>query len=163
MPKRLPQAHSYLTRATATLRYWDSQQRQWIELDLDSVVWFTWLAQDRSFRYTYHPRGEQAINFTVRPEKRGQRTYWQGWKTIAGQTIKKYLGVSAKLTQAKLDTVATWFAQQVKTNRDQTMRLYAVVVDLIWLVERLIEGNGHPELAQQAQRELDRIRREIEP
>ena len=162
MPKLLRYVDSRPSQSVALLRYWDGR---WIQLELDSPAWFEWLTQECSFRYTYYARGHQeGINFTVRAEKRGQRTYWQGWKTMAGQTTKKYLGASAKLTRSKLDTVGSWFAEQVSVNAepDQNRLLYMAATDLIWLVERLIEGCGQPQLAQQARRKLDRIKREVD-
>ena len=162
MPKLLAYVHSCATQARAILRYWEDQQ-QWLQLELDSPAWFEWLAQERSFRYTYWLRAyQEGVNFTVRAEKRCQRIFWQGWKTSAGQTIKKYLGSSSKLTQAKLDEVGLWFIQQVtaKSDRNQIERLYATTTDLIWLVERLLEGCVQPQLTQQAAQELLRLKRE---
>ena len=164
MPKLLAYVHSCATQSGAILRYWDGQQ-QGLQLELDSPVWFQWLAQERSFRYTYRLRAyQEGVSFTVRAEKRGQRTYWQGWKTIAGQTTKKYLGASSKLTQAKLDDAGLWFVQQVtaKSDRNQNERLYAITTDLIWLVERLLEGCLQPQLTQQAAQELSRLKREVD-
>lgn len=164
MPKLLSYVQSWAGQPGATLRYWIGQQ-QWVELALDSPDWFEWLAQAHSFRYTYYASDyREGVNFTVRAEKRGQRTYWQGWKTIAGQTTKKYLGPSTKLTQVKLDAAGAWFVQQVKANanRNQNGRLYAIAVDLIWLAERLLEGCNQPQLAQQAEPELTRLKREVD-
>jgi len=163
MSKLLAYVYSGATQSEAILRYWADQQ--WRQLNLDSPAWFEWLAQEQSFRYTYHLRTYQAgVNFTVRAEKRGHRTYWQGWKTIAGQTTKKYLGASAKLTQAKLDEAGVWFDQQVaaKSKRNQNQRLYVITTDLIWLAERLLEGCNQPQLNQQAAQELHRLKREVD-
>ena len=164
MPKLLAYVHSSTIQSEAVLRYWDDQH-QWLQLELDSPAWFQWLAQERSFRYIYRLRTyPEGINFTVRAEKRGQHTYWQSWKTIAGQTTKKYLGPSSKLTQAKLDEAGLWFVQQVtaKSDRNQNERLYAITTDLIWLVERLLEDCNQPQLTQQATQELLRLKREVD-
>ena len=87
-------------------------------------------------------------------------TYWQGWKTIRGQTIKKYIAPSTKMTKAKLDAVGEWFYEQVeaRTEVDQEMQLYAAVADLSWLVEQLIEQCRDPALIARAQGDLDRIK-----
>jgi len=163
MSKLLTYVHSGTTQAKVILRYRAAQQ--WQQLELDSPAWFEWLAQKQSFRYTYRLRASlREVNFTVRAEKRGHRTYWQGWKTIAGQTTKKYLGVSAKLTRAKLDEAGIWFDHQiaVKSDRNQNERLYAITTDLIWLVERLLEGSEQTQLTHQVTRELLRLKREVD-
>ena len=131
-----------------------------LELRLESEAWFAWLETEHSFRFSYRPAAGETINFTVRPEKRGERTYWQGWKTIKGQTLKKYIAPSAKLTKAKLDEVGDWFYQQfkLKTEVDPELKLYAAVVDLSWLVEQLINQCQNLALAQQATVELKRIK-----
>jgi hypothetical protein len=160
MRKTLPVVYSNPPLQTATLYGWGSDRdRARVEVALDSEAWFTWLAREQSFRFTYGKAPGRAVNFTVRPEKRGQRTYWQGWKTIRGQTVKKYIAPAAKMTKAKLDTVGEWFYEQVaaRTEENQEMKLYAAVADLSWLVEQLMDQCRNPALAAQAQGELDRI------
>jgi hypothetical protein len=161
MRRTLPFVYSKLSRQAATLHGWDGDRgRERVEIALGSEAWFAWLAGEQSFRFTYWKASGRSVNFTVRPEKRGLRTYWQGWKTIKGQTIKKYIAPSAKMTKAKLDAVGEWFYEQVeaRTEVDQGMQLYAAVADLSWLVEQLIEQCRDPALAAQARRELDRIK-----
>ena len=164
MASSLPQVNSRGSRPTATLYIWQRQQRlQRLEIQLDSEAWFSWLDQECSFRFTYYRPQGHSVNVTVRPEKRGTRTYWQAWKSIGGQTTKKYLAPSAKLTKTKLDAVGEWFFQQIqlKAQADPTMPLYAALVDLTWLVQRLIEQCSQPTLAQHAQKELERIQRQF--
>ena len=165
MRRTLPVVYGNPARQNATLYGWEGDQGQErFEIVLDSEEWFAWLAAEHSFRFTYYwKEAGQFINVTVRPEKRGQRTYWQGWKTIRGRTTKKYIAPSAKMTKAKLDVVGEWFYEQVRasTETDQEMKLYAAVVDLAWLVEQLIVHCQQPALATQAQRELERIRRDF--
>lgn len=158
MRRTLPVVYSKTARQTATLHSYQDQER--VEIVLDSEEWFVWLAAEHSFRFTYWKEAGQFINVTVRPEKRGQRTYWQGWKTIKGRTIKKYIAPSAKMSKAKLDAVGEWFYEQVQasTEADQEMKLYAAVADLTWLVEQLMAHCQQPALVTQAQQELDRIR-----
>ena len=87
MRKTLPFVYSKLSRQAATLHSWDGDRgRERVEIALDSEAWFAWLAGEQSFRFTYWKASGRSVNFTVRPEKRGLRTYWQGWKTIRGQT-----------------------------------------------------------------------------
>ena len=162
MPRTLPFAYSKLTRETASLHYWDGERNQeLIEIELGSEQWFAWLSREQSFRLTYWPKDGQSVNLTVRPEKRGRYTYWQGWKTIRGKTTKKYIAPSARLTKTKLDAIGEWFAEQVKTKNeaDPSLVFYAAAVDLAWLVEQLIEHCAQPSIAEQAKEELARIRR----
>ncbi len=138
------ESHPY--RIGARLRYHTGQR--WEQLELETPAWFEWLAQNRPFRYTYTDRDyQQTVSFTVRPEKRGRQTYWWGWKTVTGRTRKKYLGKSNKLTSSHLDQAGRWFGQQARANtpHGQNMRLYAIAVDLAWLAERLLEGEGQTE------------------
>ncbi len=158
MRRTLPVVYSKSALQTVTLHSY--QDREGVEIALDSEEWFAWLAREQSFRFTYWKKSGQFINVTIRPEKRGQRTYWQGWKTIKGRTTKKYIAPSAKMTKAKLDAVGEWFYEQVQasTEVDQEMKLYAAVVDLTWLVEQLMAHCQQPVLITQAQQELERIR-----
>jgi hypothetical protein len=162
MRRILPKVHSKAAGQRAILSGWGGAQgRERIKIVLDSEEWFVWLGTEQSFRFTYWREAGQFVNITVRPEKRGQRTYWQGWKTIKGQTTKKYIGSSAKMSKDKLDEVGQWFFEQVqvKTEANQEMELYAAVVDLSWLVEQLMGHCQQPALVRQAQRELERVRR----
>jgi hypothetical protein len=164
MRRTLPFIYSKPSLQTATLCGWGGERaRERVEIALDSETWFAWLTEEQSFRFTYWKASGGSVNFTVRPEKRGQRTYWQGWKTIRGQTIKKYIAPSATLTKTKLDRVGEWFCQQVeaKTEARQEMKLYAAVVDLCWLVEQLMEQCPNSTLVAQARSELDRIQRSV--
>jgi len=164
MRRTLPVVYSKKSGQTASLHSWGSDRGQErLEISLDSEAWFAWLEGEQSFRYTYWQASGESVHFTVRPEKRGPRTYWQGWKTIKGQTIKKYIASSATMTKAKLDTVGGWFYQQVKTRTevDQELRLYAAVVDLTWLVEQLLGHCQEPRLIKQAHAELARIKHEF--
>jgi len=164
MRRSLPVVYSKKSGQTASLHGWGGDQgRERLEIRLDSETWFAWLETEQSFRYTYWQASGESLHFTVRPEKRGEGTYWQGWKTIKGQTIKKYIAPSAKLTKAKLDTVGGWFYQQLKarTEADQEMKLYAAVVDLAWLVEQLLGQCQNPTLVEQAHAELARIKRDF--
>jgi hypothetical protein len=157
--KTLPSVNSKYSRPTAIFHYWEAQRRTLVEVQLDSEQWFSWLTTEQSFRFIYWKEAGNFVNFTVRPEKRGQRTYWQGWKTIRGQTTKKYIAPSPKMTKAKLDQVGEWFYEQVKnrTEADPEMLSYIMIDDLTALVEKLIYHCQNPTLADQARRELERI------
>jgi hypothetical protein len=163
MRRILPVVYSKSSGQLAILRSWGDRGREPLEIKLDSDDWFAWLATEPSFRFSYWQASGASVNFTVRPEKRGERTYWQGWKTIGGQTLKKYIAPSAKLTKAKLDTVGDWFYQQVeaRTEAQLELKLYAAVVDLTWLVEQLLEHCPTPALVEQAQAELVRIKQSV--
>jgi hypothetical protein len=159
----LPVVYSRSSGQLAILHGWDDQGREPIEIKLDSADWFAWLAVEQSFRFSYWQAGGASVNFTVRPEKRGERTYWQGWKTIGGQTLKKYIAPSAKLNKTKLDKVGDWFYQQVeaRTEAKVELKLYAAVVDLTWLVEQLLGQCQNPALAERVQQELKRIKQSV--
>jgi hypothetical protein len=157
MRRSLPVVYSKRSGPTAILHAWGGDQgREWIEIRLESTAWFAWLEAEPSFRFTLWQASGESISFTVRPEKRGQRTYWQGWKTIKGQTLKKYIAPSAHMTKAKLDTVGDWFYQQLKerTEADPELKLYAAVADLSWLVEQLMSQCQNSALIERAQAEL---------
>ena len=161
MRRLLPVVYSKKSGPMAILHDWGGDQgRERLEIRLESEAWFAWLEAESSFRFTFWQASGQSINFTVRPEKRGQRTYWQGWKTIRGQTLKKYIAPSAQMTKAKLDIVGEWFYQQFKerTEVDQELKLYAAVMDLAWLVEQLMGQCENPALVERAQAELARIK-----
>lgn len=164
MAKLTAMVESHPYRVGASLRYHTGQQ--WEHLELETPAWFDWLAQGRPFRYTYTDRDyQQTVSFTVRPEKRGRQTYWWGWKTVAGRTRKKYLGAPDKLTQHYLDQTGQWFGQQVRANtpHGQSMRLYAITIDLVWLAERLLEGYEQPEKqADLYHRELAQLKERLE-
>jgi hypothetical protein len=164
MRSPLPVVHAKPGQPQATLYTWsDPPQAHRLEIKLDSDPWFAWLAHHRSFRFTYYLASGQQLHLTIRPEKRGQRTYWQAWKTIAGRTTKKYLAPSATLTRAKLETAAAWFADQLQASvqADPTQPLYAAVTDLIWLVQRFLAADPPQPLAHRAQLDLDRIQRQL--
>ena len=160
MRRSLPVVYSRSSGQLAILHGWEEGGRELIEINLDSDAWFAWLAAEQSFRFSYWQASGASVNFTVRPEKRGQRTYWQGWKTIGGQTLKKYIAPSATLTKAKLDAVGAWFYQQVeaRTEAKVELKLYAAVVDLTWLVEQLVEHCQNPAITERVQQELKRIK-----
>jgi len=163
MARYLPIIRCRQNLGQAFLSLWDKTKRQAFEIALDSPDWFEWLKQEQSFRFVYYSSQVSELNLTIRPEKRGQRTYWQAWKTMRGQTTKKYLGPTPKLTRAKLEQAAEWFAKlpQFKPEIDPSMRFYAAAVDLIWLVEQLCQYCSEPALCHKAQQEVSRIKRVI--
>jgi len=112
MPKRtLPILRILANVEQASFLVWHEGELQ--PIVVDSPAWFAWLAQEQSFRLVYRADLGREVNLTIRPEKRGQRTYWQAWKTIKGRTHKKYLAPTATLTKAKLDAVGAWFLELV--------------------------------------------------
>lgn len=159
MARQLPVIYCQLVLAQLSLQLWEENRK----IELDSPAWFDWLQQERSFRFVYSSTQVFNLNLTIRPEKRGDRTYWQAWKTIRGQTTKKYLGPTAKLTRAKLERTAQWFINHhhLQSEIDPSIRFYAAAVDLVWLVEQLYPHCSQPALRQKAQQELSRIKRII--
>lgn len=68
----------------------------------DSQDWFTWLAHLGSF----HFQGKSG-HFTARQERKQQGdTYWYAYRKAHTQRLKRYLGMTNKLTLAKLEQVA---------------------------------------------------------
>jgi hypothetical protein len=164
MRRSLAVVYSKSGRAKASLHGWVSEpEPKPYEIELESEAWFGWLGQRQSFRLTYWPAGGGEVHVTIRAEQRRSRTYWQGWKTIRGQTPKKYIGSSAGLTKAKLDEVGVWFSQlaQTQAEADPSARLYAAAVDLVWWAERLIEGCPDPGLAQRASQALTELKQQL--
>ncbi len=161
MRRRLSIVYSKKSGPLAILHAWEGDQgRERLDIKLESEAWFAWLEAEPSFRFTLWQVSGESISFTVRPEKRGQRTYWQGWKTISGQTLKKYIAPSAHMTKVKLDTVGEWFYQQLQTRTaaDPEPQLYAAVADLSWLVEQLMSQCDNSALVERARAELARIK-----
>lgn len=155
----LPTLHSQVNVKQVALSLWRDNALH--QIPLDSPAWFDWLAQENSFRFVYRKVTGQQVNLTIRPEKRGRRTYWQAWKTIQGRTHKKYLAPTARLTRAKLDVVGEWFLALVeaKQTQDDSLLLYAALSDLRWLVERFVEYHPDSPLTERARVELRRIQR----
>lgn len=68
----------------------------------DSPAWFSWLSKRTSFHFT----GKHG-HFTARQEKKQRgETYWYGYRKVAGQQHKRYLGTTDRLTLAHLEEVA---------------------------------------------------------
>ena len=160
MKRSLPIVSSYPNQEEAKIFVWEKEERKLVEISLDSPAWSAWLEREQSFRFVYRKTGSQPINITIRPEKRGERTYWQAWKTMQGQTRKKYIAASAKVSKAKLDEIGEWFWKRVQENdeKDQEMVFFSMVVDLVWLVEQLLSQGRQPGLVRQARRDLKQIK-----
>jgi hypothetical protein len=64
-------------------------------LRLGNHAWFDWLEQVTSFAFA----GRFGANYTVRKEKmqRGG-SYWYGYRSFQGKTIKRYIGRTADLS-----------------------------------------------------------------
>lgn len=80
-----------------------------------SAAWFTWLAQATHFRFAStqqratHYRGNLYLSpISLRKERRRHGYYWYAYRRSNGQLHKRYVGRSAQLTLAKLDTVANY-------------------------------------------------------
>jgi LuxR family transcriptional regulator, maltose regulon positive regulatory protein len=68
-----------------------------------SPAWFDWLEQVKSFAFS----SRSGTDYTVRKEKmqRGG-SYWYGYRSLAGKTVKRYVGRTADLSMARLEAVA---------------------------------------------------------
>ncbi len=79
------------------------------DLRLGNHAWFDWLEQVTSFAFA----GRFGANYTVRKEKmqRGG-SYWYGYRSFQGKTIKRYIGRTADLSLARLEEVAVRLSSQ---------------------------------------------------
>lgn len=167
MAKTLPFVISASRSPKATFKHWGACKQglpptgRSFEIEVDSADWSAWLEHERSFSVNYYPKASShATRFTVRPEKRGEHTYWQAWKTIGGKTTKKYLGAASKLTKEKLDQAREWFYEQVEeaeTGREsRESGLEKTTEILSSLVLQLVEHCDNPRLVKIAQAEVIR-------
>lgn len=70
-----------------------------LSFPLDSPAWFDWLASLTSFRFL-SPQGR----FTAYRE--GQTRMWKAYRTFHGRPHRRYLGITDRLTIARLEQVA---------------------------------------------------------
>ena len=70
-----------------------------LSFTLDSPEWFDWLASLASFRFL-GPQGR----FTAYRE--GQTRTWKAYRTFHGRSHRRYLGITDRLTIARLEQVA---------------------------------------------------------
>ncbi len=112
-------------RARVNLLYRYGHADPWVgELDdpmapdtcicVDTPAWFTWLDAGTTTSFSYpvydHAHGYIDGFMTVRKEARQRGTgYWVAYRRCGGQLRKAYLGATAALTQAALDTIAQAF------------------------------------------------------
>jgi LuxR family transcriptional regulator, maltose regulon positive regulatory protein len=83
-----------------------------------SPAWFIWLDSVSSFAFT----SRSGTAFTARKEKlqRGA-SYWYGYRSLQGKTVKRYIGRTADLSLAHLEEVALRLsstAKQKETHED---------------------------------------------
>ena len=71
--------------------------------ELDSPSGSTWLDLAVSFRF--EPIGQNKP-YTVRRETGKKGDYWYGYRKVAGQLHKKYVGKTSEIDTAKLDEIA---------------------------------------------------------
>lgn len=66
-------------------------------------AWFDWLEYVTSFAFS----SRSGVDYTVRKEKmqRGG-SYWYGYRSLQGKTIKRYIGRTADLSMTRLEEVA---------------------------------------------------------
>ena len=145
-----------------TLARWEGNDRQ-PDIKLDSQEWFAWLEKALAFRMVYFPgSGDEEVQFNVRPETRpNERIYWQGWKTIKGRTVKKYIGPGSKVTYEKLIETGEWFYQQVAANESVDQQLVKTIRGLLVTMEDLLPHCPESELTEQAQAQMKRARKMI--
>src|SRR5688500_2030179 len=66
-------------------------------------LWFDWLERVNSFAFA----SRSGVDYTARKE-RVQRggSYWYGYRSLQGKTIKRYIGRTADLSLTRLEEVA---------------------------------------------------------
>jgi LuxR family maltose regulon positive regulatory protein len=101
----MPKIPAYTLSWSPTIEAYELYQtrdRERLGIVPDSPVWFTWLDQVSSFAFM-----GKGGDYTARKEvrQRGDR-YWSAYLTKGEQLTKKYLGISADLTLARLERIA---------------------------------------------------------
>jgi LuxR family transcriptional regulator, maltose regulon positive regulatory protein len=86
-------------------------QNQGPTIHLDSQAWFAWLEAPTTTRFSYalfnRSRGYIDGFITVRKERRQRGTaYWTIYRRQGQRLRKVYVGLSAALTQARLEQIA---------------------------------------------------------
>jgi len=81
-------------------------------IHLDTPAWFTWLEAPSTTRFSYalfnRSRGYIDGFLTVRKERRQRgTTCWTVYRRQGERLCKVYVGLSAALTQARLEEIAT--------------------------------------------------------
>lgn len=76
------------------------------ECKVESATWYTWLEGPGHTTFYYN---NIVADFTARREKRRQKWVWYAFKYSMGNTGKRYLGPSHKLTLERLNAAADWF------------------------------------------------------
>lgn len=76
---------------------------------LDSPAWFNWLETATRFSYSTRWPG---YRLTVRKEKRGNGHYWFAYLKNNRKLHNCYVGKSAALTAARLESVAAYLLHQ---------------------------------------------------
>ncbi len=71
---------------------------------VESVEWYDWLQQHRSFHFEHH-----GMVYTARKEQRPGGWYWYASRRISGTLYTLYLGKSEDLTQERLSLVGQQF------------------------------------------------------
>ncbi len=81
------------------------------EIRLDTPAWFVWLEAPTTVSFSYpifDPRQGYIVGFmTVRKERRQRGSqYWAAFRRQGARVCKIYLGCSASITQARLESIA---------------------------------------------------------
>src|SRR5215813_49402 len=107
--------------ATATYELSQTREREALGIAADSPAWFTWLEQVSSFAFA----GKRG-HFTARKEakQRGDR-YWSAYLATGERLSKKYLGKSADLSLARLESIAETLTAQSETTLPPSISLAA--------------------------------------
>ncbi len=100
---------------------YDGEKRD-LHIRLDSAAWVAWLAAPttRSFSYPVYDHAHGYIDgfMIVRKEHRQRgATYWVAYRRCQGRVRKVYLGATAMLTKAGLDTLAQTFLAASQARR----------------------------------------------
>lgn len=99
-----------------------------------SPAWYEWLEGIPSF--AFHSRS--GTHYTVRKETIQQSgAYWYGYRSLHGQTIKRYLGRTIDLSIARLEEIADQFTDTTPSGTAQPAPLSSTSPSAPLLVSRL--------------------------
>src|SRR5690242_11661529 len=79
----------------------------------ESAAWFAWLATHTSFSFQGQ-HGSLHLQKEMRP--RGKEGYWYAYRRQGKRMVKHYVGRSADLSMARLETVAQTLGTRYQTS-----------------------------------------------
>lgn len=106
MPR--PPAHAVMwISESASYEIWTQGRRELLFQLGDEATWLAWLETHQAFSF----RGQGGSLNALKENRRRGRGYWYGYRSLENQTLKRYLGPTARGTLARLEEVAGSFEQ----------------------------------------------------